>query len=156
METKQKLTQEEIGQKFVEIGNNILKASKEYGEITPELQNIFEYTFKSYLDIVKYIQEAKQNINVIDIEKHVFSKIFKNMKFEKNLGNINSQESCKTCSPQTNQDGFNPNFTPGLDGIDMDLLQSLKENINNVRTVNKESNMQDYVNKVKEEYKTKE
>ena len=136
-------TQDEISKQFIKVGTDILKSAKGYQKINPELLNIFEYTFKSYLDIVKYIQEGKNNINIMDLEKYVFSKIFNNVKFEKiNLKNNN-------CSVNN---GFNPN--QDINGVDMDLLQSLKKNINNIRE--KKVSINEYVDKVKEEYKTKE
>jgi hypothetical protein len=142
MENKEK----NIGQLFVEIGNNILDESKRYAEINPELQNIFEYTFKSYIEIVRYIQEGKNNINIIDIEKYVFSKIFDNIEMPKReQGNCNIQSQ--------NTGGFNPNST---DGINMELLTSLKNNINKEINDNSNNSMNKFVDKIKEEYKTKE
>jgi hypothetical protein len=174
-------TQNEISKQFVKVGNDILKSAKGYQEINPELLNIFEYTFKSYLDIVKYIQEGKNNINIIDLEKYVFSKIFNNMKFEKLNDNFNKNSkgnskgnSKKSCNRNfggnskgnsNSSNSFNPNavFDPNqnINDIDIVLLQSLKENINKTREPNKDkpsdkTSINEYVDKVKEKYKTKE
>jgi len=164
MENKEILEKRE---KFVKIGNDILEVSKGYGEIDPKYQHIFEYAFKGFLDCLKYIQEGENDLRIRDVEKFVFDKIFGNMQFRKPQNN-----QCKT---QQSQGGFNPNeIAPGIpDGVNLDLLQELKSNVNDIRNSGKVQNRQDreninkkstettetmdeFVQKIKEEYKSKE
>jgi hypothetical protein len=164
---------QEKREKFVKIGNDILEVSRGYGEIDPKYQHIFEYAFKGFLDCLKYIQEGENDLRIRDVEKFVFDKIFGNMQFRKPQNNqCNPQQPQQ---PQQMMGGFNPNeIAPGIpEGVNLDLLQELKSNVNDIRNsgkvqsrqgrenINKKSNkatetMDEFVQKIKEEYKAKE
>ena len=155
--------------KFLDISTEILNKAKEYEEVNPEIANIFEHTFVTFMKIV---QSLEKNLPVTEgsIKSKVFDDLFGPMKTNK------SNKTNKSCStkPKESDDidldlyskitgksgtsggldtssdfgGFNPN--ENFNVPDENLLKNLKNNINKVRNINTKDIKKDIEKKNKE------
>jgi hypothetical protein len=155
---------------FLKISEEILEVSKKYGDINPEIQNIFEISFLTFMEIIKSL-DKNLPINEGTIKSKVFDDLFgpynpknKQGKQGNQCGMTPSKESSEIDtnlfaeitgkSPEMkvsvdNFGGFDPNVSP--DQPDMDLLSDLK---NKIQNINKEK-LNDKTKEVTKNFKSK-
>ena len=127
---------------FKEVSLKILEDSKEYND---NIQDIFEVVFGVFMETIQISQESGELTNG-QIKSRVFNKLFGPMK------NDNTKKTCNKPKIQNellekltnNETGFDPNSN----GIDMNLLGKLKQNINKVR----KQDLKDNFKKIKRDF----
>jgi hypothetical protein len=128
---------------FKDICSDILKLSKEFENVNPEIQRIFEVTFVTFLRMTKTVTE-NVNLPQKEIEKEVFKSLFGDNLFKQN--NIDTSNVDMDLANAIM--GFNPNA--GNDKITKSAL-SIKQKLNNI---NKQK-IEQKTNEIVEKYKAK-
>jgi hypothetical protein len=127
---------------FLEVSKEILKVSKKYGDINSEIQNIFEISFLTFMDIIKSLDENLP-INEGTIKSKVFDDLFGQQPNKGQCGITSQKESTDIDNDLFKEitgnnsnvstdaiGGFDPNDNPNAP--DITLLSDLKNKIQNI------------------------
>jgi len=136
---------------FSEISKEIIDISQDYQNVNPEILNLFEHTFKVFLHIVKNSKDYQNKYEIFEVTmKELFGTMQKPKQFSK--------------TNKTNKTNYSGDFNPNdqISGVDLTLLNRVKEKLNNVResqnktcktSINNKQNGIDFLDKEEENIK---